>query len=154
VQNPEHLIRISFGRLDRQRERFGFQVRAVGLDTGCSTAAIAKGLEDRDIYAVIGYRTTNHAEGLFRKRQFRYDAEGDVYVCPNPAITDLPHHQPQGLAAISFRRAAVPRLSDAPPVYTQLQLHEDRHSPRLAGLKGPHRSALRANVTEYRRKIE
>jgi len=45
------------GRLDRQRERFGFQVRAVGLDAGYSTAAIAKGLEDRDIYAVIGYRT-------------------------------------------------------------------------------------------------
>jgi transposase len=71
------------GRLDRQRERFGFEVRAVGLDAGYSTAAIAKGLEDRNIYAVIGYRTSNHAEGLFRKRQFRYDAEGDVYICPN-----------------------------------------------------------------------
>jgi IS5 family transposase len=28
-------------RLDRQRERFGFQVEAVGLDAGYSTAAIA-----------------------------------------------------------------------------------------------------------------
>lgn len=71
------------GRLDRQSERFGFRVRAVGLDAGYSTAAIAKGLEDRNIYAVIGYRRANHAEGLFRKRQFRYEAEGDVYVCPN-----------------------------------------------------------------------
>jgi hypothetical protein len=70
-------------RLDRQRERFGFVVEAVGLDAGYATAAIAKGLEERDIYGVIGYRTPNHGEGLFRKRQFRYDAERDGYVCPN-----------------------------------------------------------------------
>lgn len=69
-------------RLDRQRERFGFQVRAVGLDAGYATAAISKGLEERDIYGVIGYRTANHAEGLFRKRQFHYDEKNDLYVCP------------------------------------------------------------------------
>lgn len=69
-------------RLDRQRERFGFQVRAVGLDAGYATAAICKGLEERDIYGVIGYRTANHVEGLFRKRQFRYDEANDVYTCP------------------------------------------------------------------------
>jgi transposase len=74
------------GRLDRQRERFGFDVIAVGLDAGYSTAAIAKGLEDRDIYAVIGHRTSNHAEGLFRKRQFRYEAKRDLYVCPNQQL--------------------------------------------------------------------
>jgi IS5 family transposase len=70
-------------RLDRQRERFGLEVKAVGLDAGYATAAIAKGLEDRDIYGVIGYRTPNHAEGLFRKRQFRYQEERDVYICPD-----------------------------------------------------------------------
>lgn len=70
-------------RLDRQRERFGFEVKAVGLDAGYATAAIAKGLEERDIYGVIGYRTVNHAEGLFRKKQFRYDEQLDGYVCPN-----------------------------------------------------------------------
>lgn len=73
-------------RLDRQRKRFGFQVQAVGLDAGYSTAAIAKGLEEREIYGVIGYRTANHAEGLFRKRQFLYDEERDVYVCPNQQL--------------------------------------------------------------------
>jgi transposase len=70
-------------RLDRQRERFGFEVKAVGLDAGYATAAIAKGLEERDIYGVIGYRTTNHAEGLFRKSKFQYDASMDVYICPH-----------------------------------------------------------------------
>jgi transposase len=74
------------GRLDRQRERFGFNVRAVGLDAGYASAAIAKGLEERNIYGVTGYRRPNHVEGLFHKRQFRYDAEGDVYVCPNQQL--------------------------------------------------------------------
>jgi transposase len=73
-------------RLDRQRERFGFEVKAVGLDAGYSTAAIAKGLEDRDIYGVIGYRTPNKGEGLFAKRKFHYDEERDVYVCPNQQL--------------------------------------------------------------------
>jgi len=73
-------------RLDRQRERFGFAVDAVGLDAGYSTAAIAKGLEDRDIYGVIGYRTPNKGEGLFPKRKFHYDEERDVYVCPNQQL--------------------------------------------------------------------
>jgi transposase len=70
-------------RLDRQRERFGFRVQAVGVDAGYATTAIAKGLEERGIYGVTGYRQANHGEGLFTKRKFRYDASGDVYICPN-----------------------------------------------------------------------
>lgn len=70
-------------RLDRQRERFGFRVQAVGVDAGYATTAIAKGLEERGIYGVTGYRQPNHGEGLFPKRKFRYDATGDVYLCPN-----------------------------------------------------------------------
>jgi len=74
------------GRLDRQRERFGFGVQAVGLDAGYATTAIAKGLEERGIYGVTGYRQANHGEGLFPKRKFHYDAERDVYVCPNQQL--------------------------------------------------------------------
>jgi transposase len=70
-------------RLDRQRERFGFEVQAVGLDAGYATTAIAKGLEERGIYGVTGYRQPNHGEGLFAKRKFQYDGQLDVYVCPN-----------------------------------------------------------------------
>jgi len=33
-------------RLERQRERFDLDARAVGLDAGYATAGIAKGLED------------------------------------------------------------------------------------------------------------
>jgi transposase len=70
-------------RLDRQRERFGFRIRAVGVDAGYATAAVTEGLQERDIYAVIGYRTPTHREGYFYKREFRYDQKLDVYLCPN-----------------------------------------------------------------------
>ena len=71
------------GRLDRQRERFGFNVRAVGVDAGYAAAAITQGLEERSIYGVIGYRTPTHRDGYFYKRDYRYDEKLDVYICPN-----------------------------------------------------------------------
>jgi transposase len=70
------------GRLDRMRKRFGFDVAAVGLDAGYFTPAICKGLEERGIYGVIGYRRPTHREGYFYKREFVYDRERDGYVCP------------------------------------------------------------------------
>jgi transposase len=71
------------GRLDRMRSRFGFDVGAVGLDAGYFTPAICKGLNERDIYGVIGYRRPNHREGYFYKRDYVYDRAQDVYLCPN-----------------------------------------------------------------------
>lgn len=70
------------GRLDRMRERFGFEVGAVGLDAGYFTPAICKGLVERDIYGVIGYRRPNHRDGHFYKREYAYDPVRDGYVCP------------------------------------------------------------------------
>ena len=69
-------------RLDRQRERFGFDVDAVGLDAGYFTAGICKGLEERNIYGVISYRRPTHRKGTFYKREYEYDAEQDIYCCP------------------------------------------------------------------------
>jgi len=71
------------GRLDRQRERFGFTIRAAGVDAGYATAAVMKGMEERDIYGVTGYRRPTHREGYFHKREYRYDPKIDVYICPN-----------------------------------------------------------------------
>lgn len=69
-------------RLDRQRERFGFEVQAVGLDAGYFTPMVCQGLEERGIAGVMGYRTPNHKPGMFYKRQYRYDAFRDEYLCP------------------------------------------------------------------------
>lgn len=70
-------------RLDRQRERFGFATRAVGLDAGYMTAPICKGLDDRGIYGVIGYRRPTHIKGRLYKREYVYDPQADGYRCPN-----------------------------------------------------------------------
>ena len=69
-------------RLDRQQKRFGFNIEAVGLDAGYFTAPICKGLEDRNVFGVISYRRPNHIKGQFYKREYRYDAANDEYVCP------------------------------------------------------------------------
>lgn len=69
-------------RLDRQCERFALTPVAAGLDAGYLTPAICHGLEQRDIYGVIGYRRPNHKPGYFYKREFAYDAQRDAYVCP------------------------------------------------------------------------
>lgn len=76
-------------RLDRQRKRFDFNVRAVGLDAGYATAGIAKGLEDREVFGVTGYRNpTPPKPGMMRKSAYRYDAEADVYRCPQGKALD------------------------------------------------------------------
>ncbi|CAJ4849713.1 transposase [Burkholderia pseudomallei] len=63
-------------------ERFEFKVEAVGLDAGYFTPAVCQGLEERGIAGVMGYRTPNHKPGMFYKRQFKYDAYRNEYVCP------------------------------------------------------------------------
>lgn len=71
------------GRLDRQRDRFGFDVGAVGLDAGYATTGIAKGLEERGILGVTGYRRpTRPRPGMMARKEFTYDADRDTYRCP------------------------------------------------------------------------
>ena len=72
-------------RLDRQSERFNLNPYAVGLDAGYFTSMICKGLEDRGIAGVMGYRRPSHKDGYFYKREYVYDAQSDTFTCP--------HHQ-------------------------------------------------------------
>lgn len=75
---------VYLGRLDRQRQRFDFDVQAVGLDAGYATAGIAKGLADRDILGVTGYRNpTPPRGGMLRKTKYVYERQVDGYRCPN-----------------------------------------------------------------------
>ncbi|ASK63859.1 IS5/IS1182 family transposase [Virgibacillus phasianinus] len=70
-------------RIDRQVERFGFIVEAVGLDSGYLTVPICKGLSDRNIFGVIAHRRYHPTQGLFPKWKFKYQEKQDVYICPN-----------------------------------------------------------------------
>lgn len=75
---------VYLGRLDRQRQRFDFDVQAVGLDAGYATAGIARGLADRDILGVTGYRNpTPPKAGMLRKSKYVYEPQADGYRCPN-----------------------------------------------------------------------
>jgi transposase len=74
---------VYLGRLDRQRERFGFDVAAVGLDAGYATSGIAKGLEERRILGVTGYRRPSPPRtGMMANKVFHYEAGVDGYRCP------------------------------------------------------------------------
>src|SRR5690242_17429832 len=74
---------VYLGRLDRQRERFGFEVAAVGLDAGYATSGIAHGLEQRGVLGVTGYRRpTPPRQGMMACKAFVYEAGVDGYRCP------------------------------------------------------------------------
>ncbi len=73
-------------RLDRQRERFGFEVENVGLDAGYFVNHICKGLADRDIYGVMPYTRTSVKKGMLKKTDFVWDEYYDCYICPQGEI--------------------------------------------------------------------
>jgi transposase len=74
---------VYLGRLDRQVERFDFNVAAVGLDAGYATAGIARGLEERKVRGVTGYRRpTPPKPGMMAPSAFTFEPESDGYRCP------------------------------------------------------------------------
>ena len=73
-------------RLDRQCDRFGFDIQSVGIDAGYFTNPICKGLEDRGIYGVMPYVRPGGKKGMMKKRQFVYDEYYDCYLCPENQV--------------------------------------------------------------------
>ncbi|MBM7098004.1 IS1182 family transposase, partial [Bacillus sp. H-16] len=70
-------------RLDRQIDRFGLNVEAVGLDAGYLTTPLCKGLENRKIMGVIAHRRFKPKKGYLPKWKYNYDKESNTYTCPN-----------------------------------------------------------------------
>lgn len=72
------------GRLEHVVQKFGFEktLEAVALDAGYFTSYICKKLHDKHLYAVIGRRAFTPVKGLIAKWRFKYDAEKNVYLCP------------------------------------------------------------------------
>lgn len=68
-------------RLDRQINRFGFNVRYVSLDAGYFTNHICRGIVDKKITPVIAYRLDPHVKGKYTKNKFTYVKEWDAYAC-------------------------------------------------------------------------
>jgi Transposase and inactivated derivatives len=72
-------------RLKHQVEKFGFTntLEAIALDSGYLTSHICKSLQEMKVFAVIGRRAFTPTKGLFKKHQFKFDEEQNVYRCPN-----------------------------------------------------------------------
>jgi hypothetical protein len=67
-------------QLDRQRQRFGLNVGAFGLDAGYATSGIAHGVKERQILGITGYRNpTPRKPGMMSKSKFVHDREQDGY---------------------------------------------------------------------------
>lgn len=114
-------------RLDRQRDRFGFDPRAVGLDAGHASAPIAKGLEDRGILGVTGYLRPSKPKGMLPKRAFAYEAEADAYRCPEGQIIPYATTDRTGYRHYS----PVPRLPAAGLLHHKRAGAENPHPPPL-----------------------
>ncbi|QJY60890.1 IS1182 family transposase (plasmid) [Salmonella enterica] len=69
-------------RLKRQTERFGLETVAAGVDAGYFTAAVCHLTQEMGIALVPGYRRPGKGPNDYQKKQFRYDAQKDMYVCP------------------------------------------------------------------------
>ncbi len=62
-------------RLDRQVEKFGFDVEGVSLDAGYNTASICKGLYERGLFGVIPHVRCRRKGLKYQKRHFQYDPQ-------------------------------------------------------------------------------
>ncbi len=77
------------GRLKRMCQCFGFQIEAVGLDAGYASMTIYHALAEQHIQAAIGYCRRKTRPGGLSRRQFHYQPDRDVYVCP--AKQEMPY---------------------------------------------------------------
>ncbi len=69
-------------RLTCQMDKFGFDVKAVGLDAGYNTAGVCRELAALGIEGAIGRRRGCHAKGRWGKHRYEFGREGGLYRCP------------------------------------------------------------------------
>ena len=68
------------------KNKFGFNIKEVGIDSGYDTLDIKKYLHDNNIFGVIAYRRYAKAETTIKKNRFKYLKESDCYVCPETGV--------------------------------------------------------------------
>lgn len=73
-------------RLEYIKNKFGFDIREVGVDSGYDTLEIKKYFEDNNIFGVIAYRRYQQGDTKVRKYEFKYNKEQDSYVCPKTGV--------------------------------------------------------------------
>src|SRR5262245_24698625 len=75
-----HLLR----RIDRTERAFGLKPKRLTADTAYGTGKLLAWLLGRDIAPHIPvWERYERTDGMFARTAFAYDAERDVYICPN-----------------------------------------------------------------------
>ena len=69
-------------RLKTQIQKFGFRVKAVGLDAGYNVSSVCKALWEMGLQAAMGKRRGCQQKGTYGKYKFTYLKEWDIYICP------------------------------------------------------------------------
>jgi transposase len=128
-------------RLDRQLTAFNIYPECVGLDAGCKTAGICKGLEERGIEGVIGYRRPNKKEGYFCQTTLCVRRRQQSIHLPGRPVNSIQHHQSIGLSRIPFRFTTMPRVSVSGSMHTQPQPDKSDYTARVARQCRAHRRA-------------
>ena len=77
-------------RAEYIKNKFSFEPKAWGLDSGYDTLDIKKYFEDNNIFGVIAYRSYQQGDTEIRKWRFTYNKESDCYICPETGVT-LPY---------------------------------------------------------------
>ena len=77
-------------RMEYIKNKFGFNIKQAGVDSGYDTLDIKKYFEDNNIFGVIAYRRYQQGETSVRKYEFKYNKENDYYICPRTGIV-LPY---------------------------------------------------------------
>ncbi len=67
-------------RLEHIEKTFGFKIEKVALDSGYDSIDIKRGLKEKEIFGVIGYRRHGSKKSRKKKRQYEYDSERDIYL--------------------------------------------------------------------------
>ena len=73
-------------RMEYIKNKFGFNIKEVGVDSGYDTLEIKKYFEDNNIFGVIAYRRYQQGDSQIRKYEFKYNKNKDYYICPKTGI--------------------------------------------------------------------
>ena len=70
--------------INRTEETFGLKLKRLAADTAYGTGRLLAWLLEKDITPHIPvWERYERTDGMFSRRDFTYDAERDVYICPN-----------------------------------------------------------------------
>jgi hypothetical protein len=70
--------------INRTEETFGLKLKRLAADTAYGTGKLLAWLLEKDITPHIPvWERYERTDGMFSRLDFTYDAERDVYICPN-----------------------------------------------------------------------